>query len=472
MEELKKAIAKIEKETNWFSFDLFFINKMLCGKGTEITLATDELRLEAYHTFMGKIGVNRVASMQTIQRWFGIHGCSTPDRETLFKIAFALHWSPEEFQEVLVEGLGEPEVQINDYREFILFYGITNQLSYEDALRIMDDFIANISFDRVIDQHHDTDKLWKLFYEKSLLKEQDFLSWMIENAEYFKGYSKTTVEFLQLFKSEILTEIKSDAEIRLEQALSETGYSIWEQNNRNKKQNKKKALQKYMAQMEKEDHQISEPLQNYIFELEKMSEIQEDSNLELLLELYASITENRSLFAQKRKKAAGFSWSLLDNKALSELLNIGTQKERQWKLSVIRSKLMRCKPHKKCPKELLNEMIACGFPKREAVSVEEALDWVNPMLVRAGRRIKMIQRQDLLPLILTIAQLRYQKENVTGERYSKEEGQKRFRNLADTTLTACGMECFNRKKYKLDAILWNCYGLEEMYSVSDFFEIL
>ena len=85
----------------------------------------------------------------------------------------------------------------------------------------------------------------------------------------------------------------------------------------------------------------------------------------------------------------------------------------------------------------------------------------------------MIQRKDLLPLIVTTAQLRYLHQlGQSGEMYQQEMGRTLFEKLANTTLTACFMDCLNTEKYKMDALFWNCYQKEEMYSVSDVLELI
>ena len=93
--------------------------------------------------------------------------------------------------------------------------------------------------------------------------------------------------------------------------------------------------------------------------------------------------------------------------------------------------------------------------------------------MQAGRRIRMIKRKDLLPLIVTAAQLRYlHLLEQSGEIYQQETGRMLFKKLADTTLTACSMECLNTEKYKMDMLFWSCYQEEDMYSVSDILEVL
>ena len=116
---------------------------------------------------------------------------------------------------------------------------------------------------------------------------------------------------------------------------------------------------------------------------------------------------------------------------------------------------------------------ACGYAEKKKVSAAKLQEWTGLALVQAGRRIRMVQRKDLLPLIVTVAQLRYLHQlEQSGEIYQQETGRMLFKKLVNTTLTACCMECLNTEKYKMDALFWSCYQEEDMYSVSDVLEMI
>ena len=142
-------------------------------------------------------------------------------------------------------------------------------------------------------------------------------------------------------------------------------------------------------------------------------------------------------------------------------------------LRILQRKLASLPTDRKCPQNLMSQARICGYSEKKKVTVAKLQKWVEMSLVRAGRRVRMIQRQDLLPLIVTVAQLRYLHQmEQSGEMYCAEDGRRVFTELADTTFSACCMEGLNIEKYKMDALFWHCYQQEEMYSVSDVLELI
>jgi len=476
MAGLAMTIESLKKSQGFFSFDAFLIEKMgfrpaadTCQSGI-----TEQMRLDAYHECIRRIGTNHVAAVQTIQKWFGIHGRSTPDRDAVFRLAFALHLPYGEAEEYLVEGIGETGFQINDYQEAIFLYSLQKNYSYDEAVSLIDEFEDRLSDITQIISHNETSKLWEMFMLKKDLNREDFLQWMLEHGSYFKGYGMTALNYLRAFKQEILSEVKTDAQLRLQELLEETSFFRWEKANGYPAKKRHMTIPKFIYGAEDETgKKVSEALGENILELMEISELSPDSNSELLLELYASATEKNNLKPDKRKRVGNLSWNLMDNKYLSELLNIGAWKEKQMRLRLLQRKLALMPPDKKCPKDVLVQAEVCGYSKKKGTSIAKLQEWITVSLVQTARRIRMIQRKDLLPLIVTTAQLRYLHQlEQSGEMYQQDTGRMLFKKLANTTLTACCMECLNIEKYKMDALFWNCYQEEEMYSVSDVLELI
>lgn len=476
MAELAMAIESLKKSQSFFSFDIFIIEKMGCLSTADTRCAdiTIQVRTDAYHECMRRIGSNHVAAVQTIQKWFGIHGKSTPDRDAIFRLALALHLPHEELEEYLVKGIGETGVQVNDYQEVIFLYSLQKGYSYEEALCLISEFEDRASENIQIISHNETNKLWEIFMVKRDLGREAFIQWMLEYESYFKGYGMTALNFLRALKQEILSEVKMDAQLRLQELLEETSFFRWEKANGYSVKKRHTTIPKFVSDAEdREGKKVSGDLGENILELLEISELSLDSNSGFLLELYASAMEKNSLKPEKRRRAGNLSWNLMDHKYLSELLNIGSWKEKQMRLRLLHKKLALLPPDKKCRKDMMLQAQACGYAEKKKVSVAKLQEWTGLALVQAGRRIRMVQRKDLLPLIVTVAQLRYLHQlEQSGEIYQQETGRMLFKKLVNTTLTACCMECLNTEKYKMDALFWSCYQEEDMYSVSDVLEMI
>lgn len=476
MENLADIIDALKKSKCFFSFDSFLIWKMgfLLTDNIYATNITEQMRLDAYHECMKRIGVNRVAAVQTIQKWFGIHGKSTPGRESIFRLAFALNLSCEETEEYLIEGLGETGFQINDYREVVFLYALQKEISYEEALCLIDEVERKFPDELQMLSHNETNKLWEAFMIKKELDKEEFINWMVSQGSYFKGYSMTALNYLRAFKQEILSEMKLDVRKNLEVLLAETNFYQWEKEKHYEGKEWNKTIPKFLCESGHGSRKyVSDALGKNILELLKILEIPVDSNFEFLREFYATTVEQKSFLAEKRKVAKQIGWNLFDNKYLSELLNIGSQKEKQVNLLLLKRQTENFKRNRRCSKELLEQAHSCGYTGSGKISVEQLGVWADREQVRLGKRIRVIQRRDLLQLILTTAQLRYfHRLEQNREIYDVKEGRRLFAQLADTALIACCMERLNIEKYKIDALFWNCYQQEEIYSVSDLLEMI
>ena len=73
-------------------------------------------------------------------------------------------------------------------------------------------------------------------------------------------------------------------------------------------------------------------------------------------------------------------------------------------------------------------------------------------------------------MILFVAQRRYQEQEEMSE-YQYEPAKENFVELANATLSACGMTALNTA-FKLDALLLAAYQKDEMYSYTEIMEIL
>lgn len=92
------------------------------------------------------------------------------------------------------------------------------------------------------------------------------------------------------------------------------------------------------------------------------------------------------------------------------------------------------------------------------------------MIVEGVHRCIVIQRSDILPLILHVAQLYYRRDS-EEKRYDAEVAKKYFKDFANTTLNACNMAPLS-EKYELDMALLTRFQPEEMYTYPDVLEVL
>ena len=97
--------------------------------------------------------------------------------------------------------------------------------------------------------------------------------------------------------------------------------------------------------------------------------------------------------------------------------------------------------------------------------------WIASYRKENKRRCLQIQRQDILPLILYVAQHRYLEEiGQDMSSYRQKDALELFRTLADSTLAACNMSRLN-EAYELDAVLCACYQAEEMFGYAELLEL-
>lgn len=225
--------------------DDFLMKKML---NSEKKHFSDDECYQAYRKFLKlttKDG-KRIAATQTIKKWFGIGGIKRPNREGLFKIGFDLRLSVKEMEELFVYVMREPDFQINDYREMIFLYGFYHQMTYDDCIKMIDCFEKSLPGDLSIRQHNCTNDIWEEYGKNCELDADDFLQWMLEKSEDFKGYSKTVLDYFRTIKEEIISEIKMDAKDYLETLLAETSFEFWEEKWHMNPENRKKTIPRYL----------------------------------------------------------------------------------------------------------------------------------------------------------------------------------------------------------------------------------
>lgn len=479
-QQLTNCIMQLmEKQNDFYSFDIFLMEKML-GENIRTEFSDekriDDLRQEAFRELRRRLGGQRVAAWPTIQKWLGISGKTVPGREHIFRLGLALGLTQEEISEYLRRGIGEPDFQMNDYREVIFLYGCEHNMSYEGALDMIEEFEANMPFNTTIIHHNYTDGLAGRCRIKCRLDREEFLEWMLKNAGEFKGYSMTALEYFRSYKREILQEVKVDAKKQMNELLKQTTFDAWVKSRRFTSQRKEKLILRYFAAISKrKDEVISSSLKANILELLEMSKISVDSNTELLAELYADINNkcynyNANNTNGANKKRMPLDVNLMNDKYLSQLLKTGIHKEKSLRLTMLYNQLRVLPEGQSCPREVWQELVEYGY-RGECLAEASMLEWLDEKRKQQGRRCHVIQRKDLLPLILCVAQKRYLK-SIADYHYQAEDAKKVFVSLANMTLSACNMETLKPDEYEFDALLCLCYQPSEMFFLSDVLEVL
>lgn len=454
------------KENNFQRFDAFISNYL--GVILEETERTEEKRKEAYREFLHRIEKDKPASLPTIRRWFGIHGLKEPSREQVIRLAFSLKLDVKTTEEFLINGIGEPSFQINDYTEMIAMYCLENHRDYAKYESLVKEYETHLEVQQEISHEANTQWLFQQFEHIKHFSEEDFMYWMWENARIFKGYSKTVQDYLNKYRDLILEHMRQDVKKRLELLLSETGYGAWRKKKRVGGDAKEgELIKKYLDRNVKSRRsEISDNLRNNILELTKLAYSEAGLNTKLLAELFSASDES----AASEVDLPENSVRTISGKYLSDLFNIPVRNEMMIHARQAICELEGMDSEAPCPTQV-TEMIA-EFSRTAPVpeNAGEACEWLKEFDSEGKRRRLIVKRNDLLPMILYVAQQNYLSEVLkTGEQdevYNREKALKMFRNLADATMIACNMAPLD-EKYVFDMILLECYQQDEMYGYGD-----
>ena len=288
----------------------------------------------------------------------------------------------------------------------------------------------------------------------------------MENASSFKGYSKTTLDYFRKYKKLILQYAKKDAQEELERLLSETDYSVWCQHRLYDARNYRRNIRKYVnAQSKGRKKTISDGLKASITELCSLAYTEKESNARLLSEVFQPKKDDK-------ESAPDFqSVNSMTEKHLSDLLNVPLHKERFFQTRQAELELENMDEERECPVWILKLSQEYGRGMNRNATVGEAKEWIASYRKENKRRCLQIQRQDILPLILYVAQHRYLEEiGQDMSSYRQKDALELFRTLADSTLAACNMSRLN-EAYELDAVLCACYQAEDMFGYAELLEL-
>lgn len=422
---------------------------------------------EAFLEFRRRTHRADIASLPTMRRWFGIGTFHKPTREHVIHMCFALGLSEEQAQEYLKKGLSEPGFQVNNYQELIFLYGIVNHYTYEECLSMMRQFEQNFDREFTYSNHAATQQINQKFEQVKLYPRDEFLLWMADHADWFKGYSRTTLDYLIQYRKIILTAARKEQEERLYCMLEEIGFYQWLAKHPAQSESRE-SIRYYLRRKNTKGYHISEHMKENVLELVQVVYQEKDTNISIIREIY-EVAKNKQ-GGQPRHYGKTGQIRRVSNKYLSDLFSIPFQRERAgWVLSAVRN-LERIPAEMACPPEINEKAEQYFHLMRPFSTVGEALERLYHEKKEQKRRCIVIQRSDLLPLILHAAQFCYRMETM-DKRYDAKEAKTYFEQFANAALTACNMAPIDRT-YELDTALLTCFQPEEMYGYPDVLEVL
>lgn len=462
------VIEKKLKKRSPVRFDHFIIRRMgyvLEGEAEE----QETVRKNAYHLFLHNIQGEKPASLPTIRRWFGIRSFSMPSREQVFRIAFSLELGIKQTEEYLIQGIREPSFQINDYSEMIAMYCLENGQDYRKYEKLVQEYEASLETCQEIVQESKTQWLFRQFESVKQYPEEQFMYWMWEHAGIFKGYSKTTQDYLCKYREQVVEYVREDVKKQLELLLSETGYSTWRKKRFYDSGAKEgEQIKRYIKWDQKlKKRKIPEHLGKSILELTNLAYSENGLNTKLMSELFA-VPEKQ---VPPVNRPSAHMIRSVSGKHLSDLFHIPERNEMRIHTRQAVWKLMELEPEEPCPEDILQVIRRYSRKAVDIKNAGEALEWLEEFDREGKRRRLIVKREDLLPMILYVAQQKYQKEcREAGKTYCQSDAQKLFSDLANATMIACNMAMLD-EKYLFDMILLECFQEDEMYGYEDVLEL-
>lgn len=451
------------------TFDIFIISQMgyeLQGTKEE----NEQLRKEAYHTFLHRMQGEKPASLPTIRRWFGIHGNMTPTREQIFRVAFALGLSLEKTEEYLTKGISQPGFQINDYMEIMAMYGLENHWTFEKYQSRRKEYEQNLAKEHEISHEGNTQWIMREFQHLKHEPEEQFMYWMWKHAKVFKGYSKTTQEYLNKYRQTVLEYMRRDVKKSLDLLLAETGYDNWKQKRRLRlPEGELECIRKYLKWNKRaKNKEVSEDLAKNILELAKLAYSQSGQNTRLIREIFPTIRQGKEERLSFPKELA----KPVTDKYISDLFHIPERNEMQIHIRQAMTELEKLEEEDECPEYIKNRIFEYSKGHVTVESVGEAEAWLEKFDAEGRRRRLMVKRSDLLPMILYVAQQRYLEQMAEKhQEYCQSEAKKLFLTMANAVMIGCNMPEIS-EKYRYDRLLLDCYQEEEMYGYGDIPEMI
>lgn len=434
-------------------FESFLIKKWL-PEGAEQE-GPEKQQTLAFQNCFRAIRHAETVSRNTLRKWFQSESGVFPKREQIIQFAFAAHFTVDMLQEYLQEGILEPGIQVNDYREMIFMYGLEHACSYKECLDMITFFERRVNHpDIAILQRTHTEKLKEFYAGCHALDREEFLVQMCEHAEYFKGYSRVALKYFIELKREIVEYAIESDRMELEERLAHLKFQEWVTEHDLERVGKEDIRRFVRNISRRKESYISQAEKNEIYRLLRTAWPQKQNNEKLLKTVYSLPAKRLPIFG-------------MDQKKLSQILRIAENKEKEIKLSWALSCLSGSEDKSAaCPQWVCKLMEEYKLPSKGTVGAAEK--YLEKCRIDQRQRCHLVRRLDLLPLIHYVAQLRYDREN-TG--YNRERAREIFVCLANEILSDCQMVVLN-EEYRIDNLFLSSYMSTEMDSFADLMEKL
>ncbi len=455
MTELLLSIKQISQKKNMYGFEAFVIEEFAGGEAK--SLPYPERQQAAWKNFVAlereaaKSGVSGrclKVSAKTKKRWFGINGESYPKRFQLFQMAYELEMSPEETERYLKTGLQQPGIQYNDYREWLYLYGLQNKIPFQQIQQKIYQFEAQMDAEQVFEQTSHTNWLKKCYLENKTLPMDEFFLWMSAHVRLFKGYSRTALHYFEVYRDEVLKILRQEERKELRWLLETTDYEEWKQGwlqsatkeqleraEEDKDQWEQDMVRRYVKHASRRRNALPSGFCRDILNTARLA--YGHGNLHYMLS---------SLYPDELKKNRMFFSAMgrMSDKQASYLLHIAEHKENEMRVS---------------QEAATEEQPAVGTKKGKKQKDAE-------------RRVILLGRSHLLPLIHYVAQAKYRDRiNEAGTEYCQADAITCFTDMANAVLLACGMEEIS-EEFILDCVLLSCFQTEDMFQISEVIELL
>lgn len=443
----------------FLDFDVFIVREL--GYSFQTKEELDKFRRRAFLDFRKKTGHFMFASLPTMRKWFGIGSFSRPRREQVLAICLKMQTGRKKASEYLMIGLGESAFQIRDYREVIFMYGLENGMTFEFCLDLINKFEKKVDF-RSKEENTISDEVFEQEFMKIIDKSPDvFLSWMLSEQKFFKGYQDVISNILQYCRKEVLLYIRKDARKKLEDLLAETNFRKWLSKKKYHEVEPRELFRRFVRSRHNAEYKgISKNMGDNILELSSIAFSQLEANSKLLAEVFPFA--GNTVFNNIKGMSA---------KHLSDLFNVSLQWERLLVSNQTCCKLMNLDGESNCPDWLNDIAEICNRPFHELQSVKDALYQLTIYSEEQRRRCIDIRRGDILPMIHYVSQCQYLDSiDNTEEKYNMKNAKSFFATKANHMLRLCQMAPLN-KEYELDSVLLSCFQPDEMYSYSEILEL-
>lgn len=463
-----------------YGFDRFLLEKWRASEDGD----SEKERRAACRRFQKALRDKNVAAPGTIRAWFGLGKKSEPNREKMVQLAFALRLRTKELDEYLQKGLRMPGIQVNDYRELIYYYGLEHEMEMQECDRMILVFEKHMCRAYVPLQETHTVKLWK-YYESWHEKDPvHFLKEMCVHAEMFKGYSKTTLDHFKRLKTELLQDIRHRIRENLTIDLRTLGYPEEISPQTIEASCEKEKIHRFLKNISRHVEVKNNPAKQALIQSVRRDcsvvYSGHERNRDLLRELYSPAVSSQSgkvLFSKKNKRMqTTYGLSYMTERHISDLVGISIQKEREIRLAQAIACLSEETAEDICP-EWIRKMIetedaGAAGQKQEyaALTVEQARKLLVKMHQQQRTRCLLIQREDLLPLIMEVARRKYcRQQEKLGEKPDPKEARRYFSTMANTILADCSMAPLD-ERYALDKLLLESFGGEVVECFADLLE--